>query len=121
MEKEDKLYFISSVRLSREHGFGHEPDRYVADTLEEIMQKETEYFGEGEFAAVRDGRLMMYPYEEGRWKIIGSVSSASTPRMITSKNACIWEKLPSYNSFSEEYLKEKTAEYKVRKNGNKSN
>ena len=90
-------------------------------TQEEIMQKETEYFGEGEFAAVRDGRLMMYPYEEGRWKIIGSVSSASTPRMITSKNACIWEKLPSYNSFSEEYLKEKTAEQKVRKNGNKNN
>ena len=54
MEKEDKLYFISNVRLSSEPGFGHEPDRYAADTLEEIMQKETEYFGEGEFAAVRD-------------------------------------------------------------------
>ena len=117
----DALYFISSVRLSSEPGFGHEPDRYVADTLEEIMQKETEYFGEGEFAAVRNGRLMMYRYEEEHWWIIGSVSSASTPRMITSKNACIWEKLPSYNSFSEEYLKEKTAEYKVKKNGNRSN
>ena len=115
MDKEDKLYFISSIRLSREPGFGCEPDRYVADTLEEIMQKETEYFGEGIFAAVRDGRLMMYPYKEECWKIIGSVSPASTPRRITSKNACIWEKLPSYNSFSREYLKEKTAEYKERK------
>lgn len=121
MDKNDRLYFISSVKLSREPGFGYEPDRYVADTLEEIMQKETEYFGEGEFAAVRDGRLMMYPYEEGRWRIIGNVSSASTPRMITSKNACIWEKLPSYNSFSAEYLKEKTAEYKERRNGSKDN
>ena len=32
-QEKDRLYFISSVRLSREPGFGYEPDRYVVDTL----------------------------------------------------------------------------------------
>lgn len=105
MNKKDKLYFVSSVRLSKEPRFGYEYDRYVADTLDEILQKEKESLGDGIFAtAGKSGVLMMYSYKELKWEIIGSISSASTPRMITSENACIWNVLPNYTALTLEDL-----------------
>lgn len=112
MNEKDKLYFISSVRLSKEPGFGYEPDRYVANTLDEILQKEKEYLGDGIFATSgKSGVLMMYSYKKRRWEIIGSISSASTPRMITSENAYIWNLLPNYTAITQEYLNQMVKNY----------
>lgn len=112
MSEKDSLYFISSVRLSKEPGFGYEPDRYVANTLDEILQKETECLGDGIFATSgKSGMLMMYSYKKRRWEIIGSISSASTPRMITSENGCIWNVLPNYATLTQEYLNQMVKNY----------